>query len=68
MLRLVKTSDQRRYDVAVLWMIIVSRAVHVSRHDRNVIGTILITVGLAEFDSGDLGDGVPFISGLKRVQ
>src|SRR5215472_7987773 len=51
--------------MAVLGVIIVSRAIHVGRHDRNVVGTVLATVGLAEFHAGNFGDRIPFIGGFE---
>jgi hypothetical protein len=47
-------------------MIIVAGAIHVRRHDRNVVDAILVAISLAKFDTGDLGDCIPLVGGLER--
>src|SRR5262249_50818483 len=63
----VEPSDQRRNDMAILRMIIVSRTIKVGRHHRYEITTILPTVGLAKFDACNLSDGIRFVCRLERA-
>ena len=49
----MKTTDQRRDDMAVLRMIVVADAVEVRRHDAAVIGAVLAVVASTQFDARD---------------
>lgn len=42
------------------------RAVQVGWHHRTVVATVLPVVGLAQFNPGDLGDGVRLVGRLQR--
>jgi hypothetical protein len=53
--------------VTVIGVIIVAGAVEIGRHHRDEIGAVLLAVGLAQLDGGDLGDGVPFVGRLERA-
>ena len=48
-------------------MIIVAGPVEIGRHHRDEIGAVLLAVGLAQLDGGDLGDGVPLVGRLERA-
>ncbi len=67
-LGLMKAPHQRRRNVAVVGMIIVAGPVKIGRHHRDEIGAMLQPIGLAQFDAGDLGDGVPLIARLQRAR
>ena len=57
--------DQGRNHMAVLQMIGVAGSIEVGGHDRRVMRTILVVIGLAHLDPGYLGDGVGFIGRLQ---
>ncbi len=65
LLRLVGPPDQRRQDVARLKIEIVARAVEVGRHRGNEVGAMLVAIGLAELDAGDLGDRIGLVGRLE---
>ena len=52
--------------MAVLQVVVVARTVQVGRHGRNEVVAVLVPVGLAEFDAGNLGDGVGLVGGFQR--
>ena len=52
----------RRFEV-----IVVIRPVHVGGHGADKVAAVLATVGLAEFDAGDFGDGIPLIGRFQRA-
>ena len=58
---LMELADQGGQDVAVGQVEVVAGAVEVGRHDAAEVGAVLAVVGFAEFDAGDLGDGVGFV-------
>ena len=62
----MKAADQRRGDVAVFRMVIVVGAVEIGRHHRNKVAAVLLAVGFAELDGGDLGEGVALVGRLER--
>ena len=53
--------------MAVLRVVVVSRAVKVARHHAAVVGAVLSVVALAHLDAGDLGDGVGLVGGFQRA-
>ena len=61
----MKFPEESREDVGIPQVVIITRSVHISRHDRDELVTELREVGLAQFDSCDLGDGVPLIGGFQ---
>ena len=67
----VEAADQRRDDVGVFRVVVVAGAVEVGGHDAAVVGAVavavLAVVAFAEFDAGDLGDGVGFVGGFQRA-
>ena len=63
---LVEAPDEGRQDVRVLRVIVVVRPVEVRGHGADEIAAVLFPNGLAEFDAGDLGDGVPLVGGFQR--
>ena len=67
----VKATDQRRDDVGVFRVVVVAGAVEVGGHDAAVVGAVagavLAVVAFAEFDAGNLGDGVGFVGGFQRA-
>lgn len=69
--RFVETTDQCRNDVRVLRVIIVPRAIEVSRHNTAVVDTMALTilavVAFAEFDASDFGNGVGFVGGFQNA-
>jgi hypothetical protein len=62
----MKPLDQCRHDMTVLGVIVIARTIQVGRHHGNKIGTVLATIGLAQFNPGNLGDRVPLIAWLER--
>ena len=60
-LGLVKFPKEGGHHMAVLQVVVVARPVEVGGHGGNEVGPVLVPVGLAEFDAGNLGDGVGFI-------
>ena len=44
---------------------IVAGPIQVGRYDGDEIAAVLPAIGLAQFDSGDFGDAVPFIGRLE---
>ena len=45
---------------------IVARAIEIGGHRRDEIASMLTSIGLAELQSRNFGNGVPFIGGFKR--
>ena len=66
LLRLVEAADQGRQHVGVLRVVVVTRAVKVGRHRRDEITAVLVAVGTAHFNAGDLGDGIRPVGRLQR--
>src|SRR5947207_6274761 len=52
--------------MGVLGVVIIIWAVEVGRHRADEIRAVLLPVGVAHFDSGDFGDGVPLVGRLQR--
>ena len=48
-------------------MIIVVAAVEIGRHHRDEVAAVLLAIGLAQLDGGDLGDGIPLVGRLQRA-
>ena len=66
-LRLVEFADQGGQDMRRFEVIVVIRPVHVGGHGADKVAAVLATVGLAEFDAGDFGDGIPLIGRFQRA-
>src|SRR5690606_35523013 len=66
-LRFMELADQRWKHVGVGEVKVVARAVKVGRHQAGGIEAVLLAVGLAQLDPGDLGDRVPLIGWLQRA-
>ena len=64
---IVNSSDQRRNDMTVLRVVIVSRAVKVAWHDAAEISAVLSVIALTHLDACDLGDGVRLVGGFERA-
>ncbi len=47
-------------------IVVVAETVKVRGHGRDKVTAMLTSVGLAELDAGNLGDGVPFVGRLER--
>lgn len=58
-------ADQGRQYVAGVQVEIVAGAIEVGGHSADKIAAVLAAIGLGQLDTGDLGDGVPFISRLQ---
>ena len=63
----MKLADQGWEDVGADQVKIIVRAVEVGGHPRNEVTAILGPVRLAEFDPGDLGNGIGFIGRLQVI-
>ena len=63
----MEAPDQRRKHVRTERVVVVAGAVQVGGHRRDEITPVLATVGLAELDAGDLGDGIPLVGGFQRA-
>jgi len=65
----VEAADQCGDDMRVFRVVVVAGAVEVGGHDAAVVdavaGAVLAVVTFAEFDAGDLGDGVGFVGGFQ---
>ena len=48
-------------------VVIVIQTVEVGGHGADEIAAVLAPAGLAQFDAGDFGDGVPLVGGLERT-
>lgn len=64
---LVEAADEGRQHVAVFGVVVVADAVEVGGHHADEVGAILVAVGFAEFDAGNLGDGVGLVGGFERA-
>src|SRR5262245_13556471 len=54
------------HDVATTQIEIVIGTIKIGGHSRDEVAAILLPAGLAEFESSNFCNGVPFVSGLKR--
>src|ERR1022692_1653064 len=63
----MKFTDERGQNMRGLQIIIVIRPIEVGRHHADEIAAVLAAVGLAHFDAGDFGDGVPLIRRFERA-
>jgi len=61
----VELADEGGKHVAPLELEIVTGAVEVRRHQRDGVEAVLLAIGLAKLDAGDLGDGVPLVGWLQ---
>ena len=61
----VEAANERGQHMGVLRVVVISGAVEVGRHGGVIADAVLAAVELAEFQPGDLGDGVGFVGGLK---
>ena len=65
----MELADHGGNDVGVFRVVVVARAVEVGGHDTTVVdavaGAVLPVVAFAEFDAGNLGDGVGFVGGFQ---
>ena len=62
---LVEAADEGRQHVRVLRVVVVAVAVEVGGHHADEVRPVLVAVGLAELDAGDLGDGVGLVGRLQ---
>src|SRR5690242_12165808 len=62
--RFMRLAQQSGDNVARSRIEVISWAVEIRRHRRYEVGTTLLAVGLAQFESRDFGNGVPLIGGL----
>src|SRR5436190_2799963 len=67
LVRLMKTPDQRRHDMAVLRMIVVAWTIKISRHDGDKIAPVLTTISLAQFYPCNFRNRIPLVGGLERA-
>ena len=63
----VRFAQKRRQDMGREQVEIIVRPVEIRRHGRDEIRAVFARVGLAKFDSGDLGDGVGLVGRLERA-
>ena len=64
---IVEAAEERREDVGVSEVEVVTGAVEVGGHDADGVEAVLAAIGLGHLDSGDLGDGVGLVGGLERA-
>ena len=64
-LGLVDLAEERGEHVAGLEVVVVAGAVEVGGHGADVVVAVLAAVAVAEFDGGDLGDGVGAVGGFE---
>ena len=62
----MKPPDLAEKDMTGLGGMIVARAVKLGRHYTAKIGAVLAVVGLAQFNTGDVGDSVGFVARFER--
>ena len=65
-LRVVHAPHEPRDHVRARGVEIVPGTVQVARHDRHEVAAVPPAVGLAQLDTGDLGDRVPLVGRLQR--
>ncbi len=65
-LGLMEPPNQSRQNVGSKRIVVVAGTVEVRGHGRDEVTAMLTSVGLAELDAGNLGDGVPFVGRLER--
>ena len=53
--------------MAIDLMMIISPPIGIGRHQTYCIETVLLTKDFAQLDTGDLGNGIPLIRGLKSA-
>ena len=63
----VELADQGREDVGAFQVEVVVGAIEVGGHGRDEVAAVLLMVGLAKLDAGDLGDGVGFVGRLQKA-
>ena len=61
----VEFADERGEDVGALEVVVVVGAVEVGGHRGDVVATVLISIGIAQLDACDFGDGVGFVGGFE---
>lgn len=66
-LGLMEAPDQGGQDMRTEWIVVITRTIQVGGHGGDEVTAMLPSVGLAELDAGDLGDGVPFVGRLQRA-
>ena len=54
-------------DVARLKVVVIAWPVKVRRHGGDEVAAVLLAIGLAQLDAGDLGDRIPFVGRLERA-
>ena len=67
-LRVVELAHQRREHVRAREVEVVVRAVEVRRHRGDEVAAVLLAVGLAQLDAGDLRDRVRLVRRLERAR
>ena len=63
-LSFVKATNQRWDDVGVFWVIVVTGAIHISRHHAAIIATILPVVTFTKLDASNLSNGIGLVGGF----
>lgn len=58
-------ADQCQHHVTGIEVEVIAGAVEIGRHGRDEVGAVLLAVGLAKLDAGDLGDRVPLVGRLQ---
>lgn len=53
--------------MAVLRVVVVTRAIQIGRHNTAVVAPVLAVVALAELDTCNLGDGIGLVGRLQRA-
>ena len=66
-LRVVELADHGRQHVGTLQVEVVARAVEVGRHGGDEVRAVLLAIGLAELDAGDLGDRIGLVGRLQQA-
>ena len=61
----MELADQGREDVGAFQVEVIVGAIEVGGHGRDEVAAVLLPVGLAELDAGDLGDGVGLVGRLQ---
>ena len=61
----VDLAEECGEDVAGVEVVVVAGAVEVGGHGADVVVVVLAAVAVAEFDGGDLGDGVGAVGGFE---
>ncbi len=60
-----KFAEEGRQDVGILEVVVVVGAVEVGRHHTDEVVAVLVSIGVAEFDTGNFGDGIGLVGGFE---